>query len=102
MDDQVSGIESCLEELLVARELQRVRHCAVRIREHAVGRYDDVTFNAQDEMPPLFRDGLHHARQRARIDGRQLHALDDLFIVFRKCLHRRLGFDLNHFVAARF
>src|SRR5260221_5696828 len=45
--DQVGMVEGCGEEPLVALELQSLRHHAIGVRQHAVGRDDDVTLNAQ-------------------------------------------------------
>ncbi len=47
MHDQVGVVEGVGEELLVALELQSVRHHAIGVRQHAVGGDDDVTFDAQ-------------------------------------------------------
>ena len=55
--DQVSAVQRGGEEPLVALEFQFRRHHPAGIRQHAVGRHDDVTFNAQ--------------RRRLRCHGRQ-------------------------------
>ena len=47
MHDQVGAIEGGGEELLVALELQFVRHHASGVRQHAVRGHDDVAVDAQ-------------------------------------------------------
>ena len=45
--DQVGAVQRGGEEPLVALEFQFVRHHPIGVRQHAVGRHDDVTFDAQ-------------------------------------------------------
>ena len=47
MYDQVGAIEGGGEEPLVALELQSLRHHALGVRQHAVGRDDDIAVNPQ-------------------------------------------------------
>ena len=46
MDQRRSVIQSILEEMLVSIVLYRIRHDTPGISDHAVGRNDDVTFDA--------------------------------------------------------
>jgi hypothetical protein len=47
VQDQVGAVESGVEKLLVALELQLVRHDITGIRQHAFRRDDDIAFDAQ-------------------------------------------------------
>jgi hypothetical protein len=47
MDDKFGAVERGCKELLVALELQRLRHHMVRIRQHAVGGHDDITVDTK-------------------------------------------------------
>src|ERR1700730_6807539 len=47
MHYQVGAVQRGGEELLVAFEFQFLRHHPIGIRQHAVGRHDDVTFDAK-------------------------------------------------------
>ena len=54
--DQIGAVERGIEESLVAFEFQRVRHLAVRIREHAVGGHDDVAVDAMSGHPRRYSE----------------------------------------------
>ena len=47
MDDQIGAVEGGVKELLVALEFQLVRHHVIGARQHAVGGYDDIAFDAK-------------------------------------------------------
>ena len=103
--DQVGAIEGGGEELLVALELQFVRHHAVGVRQHAVGGHDDIAVDAQRRhgvvaRRMLFRNRLHHAGDRAALTVGSLASLMTVLVILRQGLHRRLGPHLHDLVAA--
>src|SRR5579864_2394983 len=54
VDHDIGAIEARLEEALVGRQLERIRHDARRIGQHPVGGDDGVAFDAGDRShdPP--------------------------------------------------
>jgi hypothetical protein len=77
MDDDGGMVEAILKNALISIVADRWRHFALGIRDHAVGRYDHITFDAA-HVGTLALEVHDKAEQRQHADDNDNHA-DDLF-----------------------
>jgi len=76
MHDDGGTVETGLEEFLVGAVANCVRHLAVGIGDHAVGRNDGVTFDAaQSNQPNLKAHERTQQRKHADDDDDHAHKL---------------------------
>jgi hypothetical protein len=75
MDQRCRVIQPVLEEMLIGVVLDRGRHYAIGISDHAVGRNDDVAFDAKQSDDALLKY-CEIAQQRENADNDDDHAHD--------------------------